>query len=296
MKNNFKENLNKKIISDISNGTIFGLQNQLSCEARNGMEDIYEAFKALDQGKSSSFLSKNFYHNIRLDNNFDYGLALNIFMQKFLMENKNEIENMRYNYIEKQRSELGIRETNNPNYYIDRNNNYYSFDYDKFIKENSIINVEEDGSYITKDAICNSEYYVIKKYTSKDLIKTLYVVDKHERKITKITDAIKLLRLKKEVVKRFKRVGYCGKSFDTCADLLNAFCKPSETGFYSDNKFNFYRWDYKNCQFIRQTREGNTPGAPNISDYEQKDSKTIVRTDYTGSGVQNFSQFNLQYT
>ena len=90
MKNNFKENLNKKIVNDICNNTILGLQQQLCDEARGvDIENIYDAFKALEQSRSSNFGLKSSRQTVSSYGSFDYGLALNIFMQKFLMENKN---------------------------------------------------------------------------------------------------------------------------------------------------------------------------------------------------------------
>lgn len=285
MKNNFKENLNKKIVSDISNGTILGLQQQLSSEARIDIGNIYDAFKAIEQSKTPKLAYSHSRRAATSRGRFDYGLALNIFMQKFLMENKAEIENLRFQYIEKQRNELGIKDTSNQNFYVDREGCYYTFDYDKYIEQPDIVDVDNEGNYTTKEEILNAEYNVFRYFTKDDSVKYLYVVDKRGQKLTKSTDVIRILKLKKEVVKKIKRIGYCGKSFDFWADLLNMFYVPSETGYYSDNKYNFYRWDCKNFRFIRQLREGLTPGAPDISDYETKDSKTIVRTDYNGSGL-----------
>ena len=290
MKNNFKENLNKKIVNDICKDTILGLQQQLCAEARVNVGDIYDAFKALEKSRGLNHLFKSTKQSTASKVSYDYGLALNIFLQKFLMENKNEIEQMRQCYIETQRNELGIRQTANPNYYISKDNCYYTFDYDKFIKQEHIIDVADDGCYTTKSSIANSEYSVIRVFQPNDSIKYLQMVDKNNRKVSNFKEIIRYLKLKKEVAKRIKRIGYCGKSFDTCADVLNLFYKPIETGYYSDENYNFYRWDYKNSQFVRNIREGSTPGAPNISDYEFMDSKTIVRTDYNGAG------FGLQFS
>ena len=291
MKNNFKENLNRKIINDVRQDTILGLQQQLRKEAKFDVGDIYDAFKTLEQTKGQLRPKPTRQAQITPDS-IDYGLALNIFLQKFLLENQKEVENIRTYNIETQRNELGIQETKNPKFFIDINNYYYSFDYDKFIREEHIINVALDGCYTTKESIYGTNYYAIKVFTIEDSIKNIKVVNEHNRQITDFKEVVKVLKLKKEIVKKVKRIGYCGNSFDTCADLLNLFYKPIETGYYSDNKYNFYYWDPRNSQFVQQVRKGLTPGAPNISDYELFDSKTIIRTDYNGAGLE--IGFNLQ--
>ena len=283
MKNNFKENLHQKIIDDISINAMSELQNQLSNEAAYCNANIYDAVRALQVEHLQLTPSRK--NLSRQSSQFDYGLALNVFMQKFILENKQEIENMRYEYIEKQRAELGISETVNPNYYIAKDKCYYSFENDRFIKQTHIINVAENGDYTTKENVVNSNYYVIKLFSRDDSIKQVCIVDSNNKKIGRLSEVIRLLELKKEVVRKVKRIGYCGKSFDTIADILNTFCAPTESGYYSDNKYNFYKWDYKNSRLIRQVREGLTPGSPSISDYEHKDSRTIIRTDYNGVGL-----------
>ena len=283
MKNNFKENLHQKIIDDISYSAVSELQNQLSVEAAQSSANIYDAVKSLEKEHLKFSPSRKAASGNR--NQFDYGLALNVFMQKFILENKNEIDNMRIQYIEKQRLELEIIETGNPKYFLANDNSYYTFEYDKFIKQPQVLNISYDGEITTKEKIAGTDYYSIKQYTKEESLINITVVDENNNKITRLLDVVKILDLKKEVVKKVKRIGYCGKSIDTWADLMNAFYKPVATGYYSDNKYNFYKWDHKNCRLVRQIREGITPGAPNISDYEYMDSKVIVRTDYTGAGL-----------
>lgn len=282
MNKNFKENLTKKIIGDISNDAVISLQEQLCFEAKFDINDIYEVAKLIEQNKifnSKKDLSTNY------QNKYEYSLALSVFMQKLLKENKMQIDSLREQYIKNQSDELGICKTDNPKFFLGKDNCYYSFNYDKYIKEDSIVSVEKDGSYITQEKIKNNKFNLIKIYLINDSVSYLYITDKQGNRINSLCDAIKLLGFKKEEVKKFKKIGYCGNSIDFWADLLNLFFPTKETGYYSDSKYNFYRWDCRNSRFIRQARNGLTPGAPNISDYENKDSKTIVRTDYTGSGL-----------
>lgn len=278
MNNNFRENLEQKIINDISHNTMSELQSQLNRDATLRDANIYDMIDSLKS--SSSYKSSGSQRN-----QFDYGLALNLFMQKFVIENKNEIDNLRAAFIEKQRINLDIKETANPNLYLANDRYYYTFEQDKFIKQTHIIDVTEFGDYTTKEKTSCGEYYILKVYTKNNSIKEISVLNENNIKVNRLSTIVKILNLKKEIVKKIKRIGYCGKSFDTIADILNMFYKPVETGYYSDNKYNFYKWDYKNNRLLRQIREGTTPGAPNISDYEHIDAKTIVRTDYNGAGL-----------
>ena len=285
MKNNFKENLNKKIVNDICNETKLRFQQQLCEDARVDIGNIYDSLLNMTQGEMQNVGMKSSRYAMNKKYNFDYGLALNLFMQKFILENKTEIDKMRMQFIEKQRLELEISDTNNPNYFLGKNNCYYSFNYDRFIKQEQIIDVDESGNYTTRELINGTTYHLITQKSIEDSTMCLHVIDKHGKKIDNLAEAVRLLGFKKEVVKKVKRMGYCGKSVDIWADFMNMFYSPTQTGYYSDNYYNFYKWDYQNNQFVRQIREGTTPGAPNIADYEHKDSRTIVRTDYNGVGL-----------
>ena len=86
MKNNFKENLNRKIVNDVQQDTILGLQQQLRQEAKFDIGDIYDAFKTLEQTNKQMSINSSRQASTTL-NAIDYNLALNIFLQKFLMEN-----------------------------------------------------------------------------------------------------------------------------------------------------------------------------------------------------------------
>lgn len=285
MENNFKENLNRKIVNDICNETKLSFQQQLCNDARIDIGNIYDSLLDMTQDHKQNAGLRSSRYALNKRNNFDYGLALNLFMHKFILENKTEIDNMRIQFIEKQHLELGISDTNNPNYFLGKNNCYYSFVNDRFIKQEHIIDIDESGNYTTCELINCTDYSVVTKKSVEDTIICLHVIDKHNKKVNNLAEAVRILGFKKEVVKKIKRIGYCGKSVDILADFMNLFYAPTQTGYYSDNKYNFYKWDYKNSQLVRQVREGATPGAPNIADYEHKDSKTIVRTDYNGAGL-----------
>ena len=206
-------------------------------------------------------------------------------LHKFIEENKEDIEESRRQYLIKQIKDLNLKPTANEKYFRSDNGIYYTLVKNNYLAQDNIIDVREDGSYLIKEKIKNSEYYLHKLITKDNNEIELQVIHPQTGPVQSITKTIKLLEMRKEVVNKYKRIGYSGASFDYIANIVNFFQAPEASGYYMCKNCYFWKWSFKTSTFKRNFRIGLTQGAPELADYEYKDKNTIIRTDYTGKGL-----------
>lgn len=289
MSNTFKQDLNYTITSQIVNDIVDEVQK--SCSFNKPLDDsnLYDFLQQLESFSNINNQATN-RHFLKNDG---YSIALKIFLQKFIADNQKNIENLQVQILQKQKEDLGLKTTGNQNYMVDSEGYYYKLDNYIYKRVPELINVMNNGCYTLKEPVKNKNAYLLTTYNIDNSPIVLRLVDSSNRPITALKTLVDLLGLKKEYVKRFKRQGFSGKSFDLCANMFNSIVKPVETGCYMDKKYNFYIWDAFNYCFKIDNRNGFKPGSAILSEYEFKDAKSVLRTDYDGAGLQNFN--NLRF-
>ena len=280
MQDNFKENLNRKIAKDYANDIIDGLHKDLRSQINTYGSDIYDIVQDIE---SNSVSMRSINRGFLQDSNIQ--LALRLFLYKFLEENKKDVEDARRNFLVNQIVELNLQKTANDKYLCDNNANYYMLVNNKYLRQENIVQINDDGSYLTNERIANSEYYLQKLLTKDDEELELKVFHSETGIVQSLPKVVKILGLKKEVVNKCKKIGYSGNSFDCIANLVNLFNVPTASGYYMCKNCYFWKWSYKEYTLKRDNRAGLSIGSPNLSDYEYKDNNIVVRTDYTGKGL-----------
>lgn len=277
-------------MSQVINDVIKDVQQSIFFEKTLDDSNIYDFINNLN----STTQKNNSVVNRRNTNNGDYSIALKLFLQNFIANNLQSIEYMHAQILQKQINELNLSHTHNERFMVDRNGDYYQLEGHLYKIVPEVINVAENGFYTMKEPIPNrDDYFLLTTYNSEDIPVTLKAVDLKNTALTSLRVCVKILGLKKEFVNKHKRSGYSGNSFDLLANLFNCISKPTETGYYMDKKYNFYRWDTLESCFKIDTRKGLTPGSAILAEYEFKDAKTVLRTDYSGNGLEHLRQLNL---
>lgn len=281
MNDNFKENLNKRIMSDVVNSIVDNLHNDLSLKSQFDDSNIYDMIQSLN---SDNKINRRKPNVIKSDD-ADLKLALQLFLQKFLDENKKGLEDARNSYIASQIEKLNLIQSANEEYWQDNNKNYYKLINHEYVKQEQILEVRNDGSYVSSEKIKNTEYHLYKVTDKNNRELEFKVIHSQEGVVKNLNKIVKLLDMKKELVNRVKRIGYSGNSFDCFANLANAFITPHASGYYMCKKCHFWKWSFKDSAFIRDLREGIVVGSAELADYEYRDNRTIIRTDYSGKGL-----------
>ena len=280
------DSLTSLITSQIINDIIGDVQRSVSFDEMFDDSNIYDFARNFESyyPKPTSVVRRR---NAR---NGGYSFALKLFLQKFISENQEAIENWHTLMLDRQKAALGLKPTGNARFWIDDEGYYYQLENNIYEKVPEIIDVIDDGSYILKTPIkYKSSYFQVTYYNKKDVPIDIRVVDINNKTVKSLHLVAKLLGLRKEYVKKFKYSGYNGHSFDVCARLFNLFVKPLESGCYMDEKYNFYTWDALSFCLRIDIRKDLKPGSAMLSQYEFIDEKTVVRTDYNGKGLQNFN-------
>lgn len=280
MQENFKEKLNRKIANDYANNIISKLHDDLRIETNTLDSNLYDMIQSIETSGRNDKRRKR-----EAAPESDLQLALRLFLHKFLEENKKDIEETRRKHIVNQIVELKLQKTSNDKYLQDDNGNYYMLVNNNYLKQENILEIRDDGSYLTNEKIENSEYYLQKLLTKNDEELELRVFHPENGFLQSSTQIVKILGMKKEVVNKCKRTGYSGNSFDYIANLINFFNVPEASGYYMCKSCQFWKWSFKDSSFKRDFRNGLTKGSPELADYEYKDNNTVIRTDYSGKGL-----------
>ena len=187
--------------------------------------------------------------------------------------------------LKQQMKALDLSQTQNPTFFIDKNNNYYRYDNQRFVLEPSVVNIDRDGNYTVKTFVeKNSKDYLLATYDINHNPISFKITDCNNMAYTSLKYVAKKLDMKPEVVKPHKLHGYSGNCSGVTAVIKNFIDKPIPSGCYFDKSYNFFTWNKLNGSFDIQKRNGKIPGAPLISDYEFKED-IVIRTDYDGSGL-----------
>lgn len=280
MQENFKEKLNRKIANDYANNIISKLHDDLRIETNTLDSNLYDMIQSIETSGRNDKRRKR-----EAAPESDLQLALRLFLHKFLEENKKDIEETRRKHIVNQIVELKLQKTSNDKYLQDDNGNYYMLVNNNYLKQENILEIRDDGSYLTNEKIENSEYYLQKLLTKNDEELELRVFHPENGFLQSSTQIVKILGMKKEVVNKYKKNGYSGNSFDYIANLINFFNTPEASGYYMCKNCHFWKWSFKDSSFKRDFRNGLTKGSPELADYEYKDNNTVIRTDYSGKGL-----------
>jgi len=278
--------LTSLITSQMINDVISDVQQSVCLEESFDASNIYDFARQLE----TYYPKLSSVERRRKTQNGHYGFALKLFLQKFISENQEAIENWHVLMLDRQKAELGLKPTGNERFLMDDEGCYYQLENQIYEKVPEVVDVADDGSYVLKTPIKNkSTYFQVTYYNGKDVPVDIQVVDINNKRVQSLRVVAKLLNLRKEYVKKFKYSGYNGNSFDVCAKLFNLFVKPFESGCYMDEKYNFYTWDAISSCLKINIRKDLTPGSAMLSQYEFIDERTVVRTDYDGRGLQNFN-------
>ena len=197
--------------------------------------------------------------------------------------NAQEEEELKKN-IKEQLYSLNLKPTAHPALMVDDESRYYRFDDNKYLLDQSILSVDELGNYTVQASLGSSSDRLITTYNKEHKPIIFRIVDAAQVAYKSSRYVAKRLKMKQELVKRYKLHGYCGNSKGVTAVIKNMFSDPRPTGYYFDKSYNFYSWNSEKSQFEVQERMGNVPGSPMLSDYEFKED-TVIRTDYDGVGI-----------
>ena len=257
MSNTYFKILNKSITEQYSEMLIKGLQRDLTAAAT--VEDnIYDVTNRVT----------------RRHGDIDTKVLLKYFViNQLLNENKNEFIGLE--------EESEFTETPNPKIKFNKTEQkYYFVRKNKLICAKNIECVNEDGSYVKTEKKPNAQFSIKLTYDINNELIKIQVLNSINKVVSNKEQAVKMLKMKKEYVKRFKYSGFSGNSVDIKAAIFNKFCSPTETGYYMDDNYQLYKWDnYKKC-FSRNAEKDKL--SPLLTDYDFTNSEKVIRKEYTG--------------
>lgn len=278
MSKSYKDRLQQHIDENLAYEILGQLQNELEANHTNENEyDLYNTVKANTEFQTVSL------NKTKTEDNSDtkYSLALKLFLEKFIQNNQQDFDRLQEEYTALQIVKEDFKATANEKIFQDKEGNYFKLINKKYERQENIFSVLEDGSYVTLNTV-KTCYTLYTTYDKQDCPIALKVLRKDAP--VYMNESVNVLNLKKEVVQKAKRIGYSGHSFDLIANIINTFVAPVESGYYMDNKYRFYKWNFKKACFEYHDRNGISIGSPNLADYEPK-GKIVIRTDYNGSGL-----------
>ena len=145
----------------------------------------------------------------------------------------------------------------------------------------NIISVDEEGNYTVEKQSEFSSFYSHIRYNQKNEVISIQIIRADGQIISSKLECIKILGLKKEFVARYK---YSNNALDNViAKIGNAMCTPIESGYYIDEKCQFYTWNKTHKRFDRNTKI--TSISPFDNEHEFKDNGTVVRIEYKKEAV-----------
>ena len=289
MENMLYENANKisnvmqnGIIQSITSDFVSNIHSRSVLVSTDNTGDIYTETKNL--GYSIGTRENIEAWSKKLNKRIKPSKTTTDILQQIVNEiNAQEEEELKKN-IKNQIANLNLKPTAHPAFMIDCNGKYYRFEENRYVLEQSVLYVDNEGNYTVQTSLDNVTDRLITTYSKEHKPILFKVVNSNNEVCTSVRYVAKKLKMKQELVKRYKLHGYCGNSKSVSAVIRNIFSDPRPTGYYFDKSYNFYKWNTTNCQFEIHERKGKTPGSPMIADYEFKDD-VVVRTDYDGAGI-----------
>ena len=254
MANSYHKLLNSKLKTSYKEKFISGIHEELKRSVRTENDDVFSIINDLS-GKKSSKLDINLLLKYYMLNQIIYGSKDDEYQQKFV-------------------------NTKNPNIKKDENGKFYRVNDGNFILDESILSVNDDGSYVVNEKQSVSSIKFLKTFNVDNKALSLQVVDCAGNKIMNKNLTAELIGLRKEYKKKYKYSGYSGNSRDMITGIRNMLSSPVETGYYMDFHCTFYKWSSVNSAFVRASERDSD--SPLLVDIEFRDNGTIIRQEYTG--------------
>lgn len=273
--------LGANIIDSIKNDVIDNIHTRCRNVSSELADDLYSS--AEDLGYKLNNVNGLRTWSRQLKNRSRKVIAAEM-LQSIIDEYTEKQELLINDYINKQINELKLLPTANENIKQTIDGKFYKLNEIKYEEDDSVMNVNEDGSYDVKSSFSFGADLLITTYNTEDKPVSMKVVNKDLETYKVEKYVAKRLQLKKEVVKQFKLHGYSGNSSGITATIANMITKPIPSGCYFHKNYNFYKWNMVKGQFDIQLRQGYQLGSPLMSDYDIKD-EVVIRTDYDGKGI-----------
>ena len=247
-----KKALDNSIIENIISTVISDIQNDIS------KDNIYDT---INNGTQND------------DDNLD--LVLKYYLMKKLLKQKKENVNLN-NSVEED-----YQKTANPNIVKSNDGKYYKLTKKGLVVCKNIIDIDKEGNYTVEKLLLHSSFYSHIKYNPKNEVTSIQLLRANGQIINSKFECIKILGLKKEYVARYK---YSNNTLDNViAKIGNAICAPIESGYYVDERCQFYTWNKAHKRFDRNTKIVSI--SPFDNDYEFKDNGTVLRIEYKKEAV-----------
>ena len=255
MTNSYYKLLSTKINNKCKEDVFSGLQHDLKSSIKK--EESDDLYSVINNLKTT---------NVR---ELDINLLLKYYMLNQIMGDKNI-----NNEVPK------LFDTANKLIKRDRTGKYFTQKDGTYEIDESILKVNNDGSYIVSDKRSNKSITILRTYNKDNQITSIKVTDSSGNSYTNKNIVAEIIGLKKEYKKRYKYSGYSGKSMDVVTSLRNMFSSPIETGCYMDFHCLLYRWHSSLSSYVRVF--DNTLNSPLLVDIEFRDNGTVIRQEYTG--------------
>ena len=259
MANVYHKMLKKSTSKDYKENIIAGLQKELSDSAHTLNIDLFDITKSITTRRSK----------------LDVESLLKYYVINQLLK---DIPGNQPNSIVEKQYEL----TANKNYRKDPSTNqYYRLSGEKWVLDETITLVNDDGSYVVSEKRPNSSFVYKKEYDENDSLQNIQIIDSNGKVVSNRTQVIAMLGLRKEVARKYKYSGYSGESNDVVAALLNKISSARETGYYMDQNYNLFWWNQGQKCFVRNNDELDI--SPLLVDYIfENNSSIVIRKEYTG--------------
>ena len=254
MANCYYKFLNNKINSEYREQLMSELQDDIKKSVNADSADVYSMIKSLNSIKPQEL---------------DMSLLLKCYMLNQILNSSN-IKHVINEFTD----------TKNPNIKTDKNGKYYRIITGKIERDDSIIAVNDAGSYTKQEKRHGNSFSINKTYDINDQLISINVTNHAGKFQSNPVIVAEILGLKQEYKKKFKYSGYSGNSRDMVATICNLFFSPVETGYYVDFHCICYKWQYSTSSFIRVF--GRECDSPLLVDIEFLENGTVLRQEYTG--------------
>ena len=254
MANSYYKMLNTSINARYKDDLFSNLQQDLKSSIKTDEDDLYSMINKIDST------------NIK---ELDINLLLKYYMLNQIME-----------YKSPKRAVQDLLDTENSSIKKDKDGNYYSQNNCSYEKNENILEVHADGSYVVNDKRSNNLIKILKTYNKENQIVSIKVTDNLGNQYTNKNIVAEIIGLKKEYKKKYKYSGYSGNSKDVFTSIRNMFSSPVETGYYMDFHCCLYKWHTSSSNFVRVF--SSEVSSPLLVDIEFRDNGTVIRQEYTG--------------
>lgn len=261
MVNTYFKMLNNSIQEKYTNGIISDVQTSLRNSCTHLNPNIYDTIQKLE-------------NNTGPENIFDINTLLKCYiLNQMIKDTSNDINTT--STLEKV-----LKDTPNPNIkYNKEENAYYKLTNNKYTRDDTIQEIEENGYYTVVVQQDSYSYKIKKKYNTENSIHSLQLLEPNGTIVSDKWQASEIIGMRKEFAHRHRYTGYSGSSCDLIASLLNKLTTPIETGLYMDKQYKLFKWSEKDKCFIRETKK--EAKSPLLTDYEFI-NKIVIRKEYTG--------------